>query len=396
MRKKGPIWDDKYQSLIVERYLDGMVIDEIRRLPEIDRFSPSAFTIREILKANNVRPTWKKRKRKPEVWQTETIDRVLVLRNTGMPITAITEKLAEESPELDLSRSTVVRILDEHADRVTYRPRMVQGGWSPEVVQKVVSMYLDGMLIKEIVESDVFGDRRITQRTVRALLKSEGVKLTAKKGSLRRWPEGLQRKVVDLYQEGRTFAEIKQDAEIATNNPTDYAIRNILRKHGISTRSGTSYREPIVAARYRRYVDGRMTAKEVSLVHKHLARVDEGRERMVERMGIVAATSLPDDDEACVALKGNVENWRRFYDWAIRYLYDDELKRDLFILGAEFGKRIQQLKSVYAKGDEEAELAAWEDLDETVRKLKIAYNNVLREPIRASKLSRFAKKLRER
>ena len=132
-----------------------------------------------------------------------------------------------------------------------------------------------------------------------------------------------------------------------------------------------------------------MTAKEVSLVHKHLARVDEGRARMIERMGIGAAETLPDDDKACAALKTNVENWKRFYDWAIRYLYDDDLKRDLFILGAEFGRRIQQLKSARNDEDEKAESDAWKALDETVRKLKLAYDNILREPMRAAKMSRL-------
>lgn len=392
MRRKGKIWQSKYQELIVRSYQAGMFVSEISSIPEIAALGPSEFTIRNILKANNIRPTWRKKKRKPEMWRSEVQKSVVRLRNQGCSIRTIRDRLNGKHPEIKLSKSSVVCLLEENAEHITYLPRDKKDIWKPELAGKIAEMYKSGMLIKEIRDSELLRDYSPSGYMIRDILKSQGVKLTWKKGELRRWPDDLQVRVVELYQDGMTFEEIKSQPEIRENRPTDYAIRKILKRHGIKTREATSIKTPVSEARFRRYRDGQLSSREVSAIHKHLALYPPSMQKMLERMGLTQMDTphAKSTDRKKVEILGrNAMNWSNFFSWTVKNLEDDDLKRHVFDLGLEFGRGITFLKTAWKQGNEDKITRAWSRLDECSRQMTALFEKILWKPAISCQVSRI-------
>jgi len=385
MRKKGPIWGEKYQRLIVESYVNGMFISDILRLPEIARFEPSEYTIRNILKANNVRANWKKKKRKPDLWEQDVVERIIELRNKGESIRSIRDALNSGRSGNKISKSTIVRILEANAGRVRFRPSRHRDIWKPSIVRRIVQMYESGMLISEIKQSELLREYKPSNYVIRNVLKSQGVQLTWKKGELRRWPLKAQKKIVEMYRSGMKFSEIMSDPDLALYRPTNYAIRKILKRHGVRTKGETRYKQPISDDRFRRYRNGRLSSKEEAIIHKHLETNETGRQLMIERMRLHLAQDIPArgrGSDRVRNLQRNAQRWADFFSWAICNLSSEEVKRNIIILGLEFGKEINKLATAYSRGDGAERKKVWSRVEAVSARMSDLFSEVLRKPAR--------------
>jgi signal recognition particle subunit SEC65 len=388
MRNKGPIWQETIQRLISEKYASGMVIRDILNLPEIAAIAPSPHTIREVLRANGVRPTWKKKKRKPGSWDRRVVGFIIDRRNEGMTLSRITRAVAVEFPEAAVSRSTVVRILDENVGLIR-EPVVPARAKDDQIARKIVELYKSGMRVSDIRASALFAEKPPSGHTIREILKRNGVQLTGKKGELRRWPEELQRRIVELYQDGMTFHEIKSDPLIAANRPSDYAIRNILRRFGIVTKRGSIYKEPITAARFRRYRDGLLAEKELSILHRHLAQAPESRAKVADWMGLAQAETLPvngPEGARVRVLQQAARNWEVFFFWCIDALHRNDVKRLVCVRGVELGKAIAALRRVTREQDEEKIRKSWDRIADIVAEMRRLHEEVLGAPAEASRI----------
>jgi hypothetical protein len=389
MRSKGPIWESALQNLIVESYRGGMLVDDILSLPRVAPLGVSPFTIRSILKHNKIRPTNNRRKRKDDLWSSAVVQAVVTERNYGHTINKTLEHVNLQFPKIGMKRSTLVRILEDNEESITYRFGDVPDIWSADVLERVVDLYQEGKTVADICKHEIFRGLLVNERAVRNILKSEGVQLTSKKGKLRRWPAELQQRIVHLYQEGCTFDEIKAEPEIASNNPTDYAIRNILKQHDITTRRAINFREKISDARYRRYRDGKMNPNEISLVHKHLARFEEGRNQMQKRMGLLPEgnvfTEFEQYDELLIIEK-NSKSWAMFFQWAMRYLYSDSLKRHIFEIGLEFSRAMSYYRRVIKEGDSEKRARTYQRLQDCITDMQAVVAEVIKQPLSSVKI----------
>ncbi len=389
MRKKGKIWRGEYQELIVDSYTGGMYISDVLELPGIARLSPSEYTIRNILRANGVKANWRKKKRKPALWSPEVVDRVVAMRNEGKSIRAIRDAVNAELEGASASKSTIVRILEENADGVHYRPWRRHDIWKPSVTRQVVKMYRNGMLINEIRRSEPLREFRPSGYVIRDILKSHGVKLTWKKGELRRWPPEVQRRILELYRSGMRFADILAHPELKEYRPTNYAIRKILRKFGVRTKGETRYKQPISEERFRAYRDGKLGPAEEAIVHKHLAVDEAGREEMLRRMRLSAAERLPDSgtsNRRIRTLRRNAKRWAGFFSWAIRSLSDEGSKREIILLGLEYGMALRYLDGTLRRGDDEKEERAWSRLAKVAGAMAALYSSVLEKPARSFRI----------
>lgn len=387
MRNKGPIWQEPVQRLIVDRYTSGMVIGDILTLPEIAALKPSPHTIREVLRANGVQPTWKKKHRKPNAWDRRVVDFVVDRRNEGMTLSRIARAAALEFPASGISRSLVVRILDANVARIR-NPGPPSDQGDEEIAGKIIAMYRSGMLVSEIRASDIFPERPPSGHTIREILKRHGVQLTGRKGELRRWNDDLQRRIVELYQDGLTFAEIKADPPVAANKPTDYAIRNILRKFGIVTKRGSIYKEPITAVRFRRYRDGLLAEKEMSILHRHLARAPESRAKVADWMGLAQAETLSaigTDAERVRVVREAARNWEVFFFWCIDALHRNDVKRLACVRGVELGKAISALRRAHREQDQDKIRKTWERIADILGEMRRLHREVLGEPAESSR-----------
>lgn len=383
MRKKGPIWGEKYQSLVVESYAGGLFISDILRLPEIASLSPSEYTIRNILKANGVKANWRKKKRKPEFWAKDLVEKIIALRNEGKSIRAIRDAVNSKAGGGKTSKSTVVRILEANASKVRFRPSRRRDIWKPQIVRKIVKMYESGMLINDIRKSDLLKEYHPSGYVIRDILKSQGVKLTWKKGELRRWPQAARQKIVELYRSGFKFSDILNHVDLKKYKPTNYAIRKILKKHGVKTKGETRYKQPVSDDRFRRYRLGKLSLKDEAIIHKHLAVNEAGRKLMVERMALEIAGKVPAKGrgaEKVRNLRRNAENWAEFFSWAMKNLSDETVKRNIILLGLEFGSALRGLHNAYKSGDELKRKKAWARADSVSTRMSELYEDVLRKP----------------
>ena len=383
MRKKGLVWGEKYQKLVVESYAGGMFISDILKLPEITKLSPSEYTIRNILKANGISANWRKKKRKPEFWALELVDKIVALRNEGKSIRAIRDSVNSEVGDCRTSKSTIVRILEANAGKVKFRPSRRRDIWKPQIVRKIVKMYESGMLINDIRKSELLKEYRPSGYVIRDILKSQGVKLTWKKGELRRWPREAQQKIVELYRSGCKFSDILNHVELKKHKPTNYAIRKILKKHGVKTKGETRYKQPVSENRFRRYRVGDLSLKDEAIVHKHLAVNEAGRKLMVERMALGLAVKVPAKGrgaEKVRNLRENAKSWADFFSWVMKNLSDETVKRNIIMLGLEFGSTLRALQTAYKSGDESKRKKAWARANQISTRMSELYKDVLLKP----------------
>lgn len=381
MRKKGEIWKQRYQQLIVDSYRRGMPVSKILELDELQNVAASEYLIRQILKENNVKTVWRRAKANKKFWRPEVVNRIVSQRDAGKSLSEITEDINNSFADLNISRSTIVRILDESKPEGS-AGRQIPKEKREQLSRLIVEKYNEGMLVRDICKLPRISRFKLSDYSVRRILKENGVELTGRKGELRRWPENLKQRIADLYQEGMTFDEIKQDEEIAENKPTDYAIRNILRRKGIVTRK-PSYLKPISMPRYQRYRDGKMGNKETSMIHKHLARFREGRVLMLRRMGlqdIDAGEMTCISDEQKKSLTANARNWRGFFHWGMQFLYDDELKRRLFELGIEYSRALNYLRRACRENDKTRQEKALLRIDTDIAEMATFQTEILLEP----------------
>jgi hypothetical protein len=381
MRKKGEIWRQKYQDLIVSKYEAGMPVAKILQLNELQEVKPSEYVVREILKKNKVKPVWQRDKVKEEFWDSEVVDFIIDQRNRGDSFSLIVRKVNLKYKKARMSRSTVVRIIGENKNRLQRSPSP-SGEQLERVSKLVVEKYKEGMLVKAIRKLPEVQRYKLSEHSVRTILKQQGVELTGRKGELKRWPEELQQKVVDLYQEGLTFEEIKQQEGIVENNPTDYAIRTILKRRGFTKRK-PSYLQPISELRYRRYRDNKLDGKGISLIHKHLARFEEGRELMIRRMGFKELRLSEIDclnDQLRAVLEKNANHWEGFFHWGMQYLYDDGLKKELFLLGLEYNRALAYLRRSCRDQNNEKIKRAWERIVLNLETMREFQRAILVEP----------------
>ena len=390
MRKKGPIWEERYQRLIVDSYAGGMFISDIMKLPEIAGLAPSEYTVRNILRANGVKANWRKKKRKPGFWDQENVERIVAMRNDGMSIRAIRDAVNSEIKRGRISKSTIVRILDEKAEQVDFHPPRTQDIWKPKIVQAIVKMYESGMLISEIQRCELLRDYKPSSYVIRDVLKSQGVKLTWKKGELRRWPQEVQKRIVDMYRSGMRFAEIISHPELAQFRPTNYAIRKILKKNGVKTKGETRYKQPISTRRFKQYREDELSQREEAIIHKHLAVNPAGRQLMQERMGLTLAdevTAKGTAAERVRKLQRTAKRWAGFFSWGICNLSDEATKHKIISLGLKLGERIRLLSAAYSNGDEAKRKQIWSEISEVSEAMSTLYAEILGKPARSFKIS---------
>ena len=390
MRKKGPIWEERYQRLIVDSYAGGMFISDIMKLPEIAELAPSEYTVRNILRANGVKANWRKKKRKPGFWDLENVESIVAMRNEGMSIRAIRDAVNSQVKSGRISKSTIVRILEENADRVDFRPPRTQDIWKPKIVQAIVKMYESGMLISEIQRCELLRDLKPSSYVIRDVLKSQGVKLTWKKGELRRWPQEVQTRIVEMYRSGMRFAEIIAHPELARYRPTNYAIRKILKKHGVKTKGETRYKQPISARRFKQYREEALSQREEAIIHKHLAVNPAGRQLMQERMGLTLAEEVPARGAATERvrkLQRTAKRWAGFFSWGMCNLSDEGTKRRIITLGLELGESIRKLSTAYTNGDESKRREIWSEICEVSESMSALYAEILGKPARSFKIT---------
>jgi hypothetical protein len=383
MRKKGPIWEERYQKLIVEGYSKGMFISDILKLPEIAELSSSEYTIRNILKANGVKANWRKKKRKPEFWSRELVDKIVELRNAGRSIRAIRDEVNSAVKNGRISKSTIVRVLEANAGVVRFRPSRRRDIWKPQVVREIVRMYESGLLINDIRRSESLREYRPSGYVIRDILKSQGVKLTWKKGELRRWPQEAQQKVAELYRTGLKFSEIIEHSELKKYRPTNYAVRKMLKKQGVKTKGETRYKQPVSEERFKLYCSGSMNLKEEAIIHKHLAVNEAGRKLMVVRMGLGIADRIPAKGRGAdkvYRLQANARSWADFFSWGVRILSDETVKRHIIVLGIEFGSALRVLQGAFKSGDEKRKKKAWMRAEKISERMSELYDEVLRKP----------------
>jgi hypothetical protein len=383
MRRKGPIWGENYQKLIVESYKSGKFISDIMKQPEIVQFSPSEYTIRSILKANKVRATWKKKKRQPKFWRQDVVDKVISLRNFGKSIRSTRDEVNACFPEIEISKSTVVRMLKVYSGKVRFRPSRRRDVWKPDIARRIVELYRQGMLINDIREVDFLKELKPSGNVIREVLKTQGVRLTWKKGQLRRWPENVRKRIVEMYRSGMNFNDILQNSELQHYKPTHYAIRKILKQYGVKTKGETRYKQPISDERFHAYRNGNLSPKEQAIIHKHLAVNETGREKMIKRMRLHLVEKLPeagDFSDKIKALKVNAKRLRDFFTWSMINLSDEATKKSIIMNGLEFGRRLANLNTAFRRSDEVKLKQAWSRVVESGLELSELYNRVLSEP----------------
>jgi predicted Zn-ribbon and HTH transcriptional regulator len=381
MRRKGEIWKPQFQKLIVKRYKSGMPVGEILELPELQAVDASEYLVRQILKKNKVKTIWQRAKIKEELWEPEVVNFIVSLRNSGHSYSKIKEKVVSRFPGISVSRSSIVRVLEENSKLVEHDSKL-SAAQRERISDLIVEKYKTGTLVKEIISLPELQKYQLSEHVVRTILKEKGVRLTGRKGELRRWPEELQKRIVNLYQEGMTFEEIKQEKGIAENNPTDYAIRNILRRKGVVTRK-PSYLQPISSVRYRKYRDNKLHEKEISLIHKHLARFSEGRHLMLSRIGL---DDLKIDGISCLtelekdSLIINADRWKGFFHWGMQFLYDDALKKKIFNYGLEYTRAVSYLRKACEMEDQTRLKRGWNRISKAMQEMSELQKELLLQP----------------
>lgn len=396
MRKKSAIWLDENQAYILDKYNEGIAVPEILDLLEQRGLKTSEFTLRSVLKENGIKADWRMPVRKPELWDEALVREIINLRNQGLSFLAISKEISSSKPEIKVPKSTVVRILEKNSSAVTYQPYK-QGDEIPlEIKNRIIKLYQDENTIRNILAHPEIVPYSLNSRVIRRLLKENKISLTGKKGNLRRWSDELQQKVVDLHLEGKTFEEIKKDKDISSNNPTDYAIRVILKNRGVITRQVSTYKDEIDESRYRAYRDGRLKEKDVAMVHKHLAFSEEGRELMLRRMKLNLGKQTVDErfyKEIPEALFENISAWRGFFCWSVQYLYDDGLKKEVFKTGVALGKAMRYLLKAIESGDKLKREKGWSRLEEVSSEMERIYDIFLGAPARSFRLKDINREL---
>ena len=389
MRKRGLAWDDWYQKLVVESYKSGMYVSEIMKLPQIAKLSPKAYMIRSILRANGIKPSWNRKKQRPELWEPEFVGRIIDLRNAGKSVRVIRESLKENFPDIEISKSTIVRIIDANSHLVRYKPPRRRAVWRKEIANKIVELYKNGTLINDIKDSQFLKDYKPSGNVIREILKAHGVKLTWRKGELRRWPVEVRERIVEMYRSGMDFKTILNDESLQPYSPTHYAIRKILKLYGVKTQREARYKKPITKERFKQYTGGKLRPEEEAAIHKHLALYRESREEMFRRMRMHLARDLPEAGEhgdRIRTVKLNAKRLREFIAWGMQNLKDEFTKKRILLTGMEYGKAVLYLHTSLRKKDESRFEHAWARIENVAAELACIYSEVLGEPAEAFKL----------
>ena len=385
MRKKSAIWHQQNQAMIVKQYERGKRVPDILKMLHEKGIKASEFTLRSVLKENGIKAVWRMPVRKPELWNSDVVERIVALRNQGVSFAAISKRISNEYPDVKMPKSTVVRIVEKNQERITYQPYRPGDDIPEDIKQIIIKLYKEGNTIKSIISHPDMASYSLKSRTIRRLLKENNVPLTGKKGNLRRWSEELQQRVVDLHLQGMTFEEIKGDSEIRGNNPTDYAIRKILKANGVITRRISTYKDDVDENRFRGYRDDHLKPKDVAIIHKHLAYSQEGRELMIKRMKLnldEADLSGKYPGKFVDAVMTNVSAWRNIFFWAVQYLYDDGIKKGIFQTGLNLGNTMRYLFRAIDTGDRIRQEKALKRLDDIREEMQQLYDELIGNPAR--------------